>query len=96
MNDSLFNQPNPLIDECSAETLVNIQAMLARIQILQIDRRKDTRLMDEHFRNSINPQSPCPGNELYKRLLILVREALDYEIDKVQNKHGNMLPFRKT
>lgn len=83
MSISFFKQTNPLIDECSAETLANVQAMLARIQILRIDNRaqqKNTQFPTK--KQGIN-STPCPGNELYGRLLMLVKEAIDYEIERI-------------
>ncbi|MGH1439414.1 MAG: hypothetical protein ACRBBR_04810 [Cellvibrionaceae bacterium] len=86
MSDPLFEQANPLIDECSAETLANVQSMLARIQILKIDKTKTLSAFNEQ-RHHRHYDSPCPANELYTRLLLLVRDALDYEINKIQQRH---------
>lgn len=85
MNDPLFEQANPLIDECSAETLANVQSMLARIQILKIDKTNAPSPFNEQ-RHRNRHDSPCPATELYTRLLLLVRNALDHEINKIQQR----------
>jgi len=82
MNDPLLEQANPLIDECSTETLANAQSMLARIQILKIDKTNALSPFNEQRHDS-----PCPASELYTRLLLLVRNALDHEINKIQQRN---------
>lgn len=76
----LLKQPNPLIDSSSAETLANVQAMLARIQILRVERPGQQSQTDNNNTTSIHN---CPGNELYSRLLLLVREAIDHELGEI-------------
>lgn len=74
MQNNLFKQPNPLIHERSEETLTNIQSMLARIQVLHIDRQQGDK--------ALSSRGFCPANELYIRLLLLVKDAIEHEIKK--------------
>jgi hypothetical protein len=81
VNHTFVEGPNPLIDQCSTETLVNVQAMLSRIQAMQIDLLRQERLgsLATHTPSTSNQ---CLGNEFYVRLLLLVQDAIEHEIEK--------------
>ena len=66
---------NPLIDNNPVDTLANIQSMLARIQTFIAKASTD---------NGLTPSfpSPSPGNQRYIRLMVMINEAIHYEIKR--------------
>ncbi len=76
----LFHQRNPLIDECSSDTLANIQAMLGRIQVLKIEQQAVEHKNTCHNLFYSASGEAGPAEALYIRLLELVKEAVEHEI----------------
>ena len=70
-NNKKSDQNNPLIDKSPADTLANIQSMLARIKTLAAECECENTGM-----------YTCTGNELYLRLFIMINDAIDYEIER--------------
>ncbi|MGH1486050.1 MAG: hypothetical protein ACRBCI_07495 [Cellvibrionaceae bacterium] len=67
----VLDRNNPLIDKNPVDTLANIQSMLARIQTFIAETSTDNNL-----------PAPPSGNELYIRLLVMINEAIHYEIER--------------
>ncbi|MEO0442963.1 MAG: hypothetical protein AAFZ92_04370 [Pseudomonadota bacterium] len=72
-NETIKHLLNPLIDENPIDTLANIQAMLARIQTFAIDG------VSANSREG----KACPATDLYGRLLIIIGDAINYEINRL-------------
>ena len=62
---------NPLVDDNPMDTLANVQSMLARIQTFTIKNIGNNAELDQ-----------CPAAKLYTRLLIIIHEAILYEIER--------------
>ncbi len=71
------HQSNPLIDADFLDTLANIQAMLARIQTFAINAKE---------KPTISSRTKSPDTEFYSRLLIMVNEAISYEIQRLSHQ----------
>ena len=71
MTPNIINKHNPLIDKHTLHTLKNIKSMIVQIQ----------EFAKKYFdRKSCQPQ--CPATELYVRLLMMLNEAIEYEIEQ--------------
>ncbi len=71
------HQSNPLIDVDFLDTLANIQAMLARIQTFAINTKE---------KHTVNSRTKSPDTEFYSRLLIMINEAISYEIQRLSHQ----------